>query len=263
MANIRSDDFRTYLEAFHRVFSDKLIAYVPEQYHGDLLRVQHLQNSRIVRYVSTTYGVGYQYQPGAVGSIEVSFGSRRVDEFFYGNPRGLIENDENILIRLTGRDFKMVSCTVEGRIPLRLEGPEASVILENLQWTFRGQPRRIAYAEFSANRSAEYWSVDKAVERAMDEVLQDSIYAGGMERFNTSVSDYLERFKKGHVLLLGDFGQEGARRIQNIAELLGTLGYYAFTLQDVREVPEYDLRQKLTAVAPVCRFVVVDDSSRE
>jgi hypothetical protein len=33
-------------------------------------------------------------------------------------------------------------------------------------------------------------------------------------------------------------------------------------LQDVAEVPEYDLRQKLTAVAPVCRFVVVDDSSR-
>ena len=27
-------------------------------------------------------------------------------------------------------------------------------------------------------------------------------------------------------------------------------------------MPEYDLRQKLTAVAPVCRFVIVDDSSR-
>ena len=77
MATIRSDGFRAYLEAFHRVYLDKLVAYVPEQYHGDLLRVQHLQNSKIVGYVSTTYGVGYEYQPGAGGSIGVSFGSRR------------------------------------------------------------------------------------------------------------------------------------------------------------------------------------------
>ena len=185
-----------------------------------------------------------------------------MDEFFYRHPRGLIENDENILIRLTGRYFKMVSCTIEGRIPLRLDGPEASVTLENIQWTFRRQSRRIAYAEFFANRASDSWSVEKAVERAMDEVLQASVYAGGVERFKTSVSDYFERFKKGHVLLLGDFGPEGIERIQRIAELLGALGYYGFTLQDVREVPEYDLRQKLTAVAPVCRFVVVDDSSR-
>jgi len=261
-ATIRSDDFRAYLEAFHHVYSDKLDVYVPEQYHGDLLWVQHLQNSKVVGYVSTTYGVGYEYQPGAGGSIEVSFGSRRVDEFFYRHPRGLIENDGNILFRLTGHDFKMVSCNVEGRIPLRLDGPEASFTLENLQWTFRRQPRRIAFAEFFANRAFDHWSVENAVERAMDEVLQASVYAGGMERSKISVSDYLERFKKGHVLLLGDFGQEGIKRIQRIAELLATLGYYGFTLQDVREVPEYDLRQKLTAVAPVCRFVIVDDSSR-
>ena len=262
MTNITSDDFRAYLETFHRVYSDKLGAYVPEEYRRDLLRVRHLQDSKVVGYVSTTYGVGYEYRPGTTGMIEASFGSRRVDEFFYGHPRGLIENGGNIFIRLTGRDFKMVSCTVEDRIPLRLEGPEASVTLENLQWTFRGQSRRISYAEFFANRASDYWSVEKAVERAMDEVLQASVYAGGVERFKTSVSDYLERFKKGHVLLLGDFGPEGIERIQRITELLGALGYYGFTLQDVREVPEYDLRQKLTAVAPVCRFVVVDDSSR-
>ncbi len=126
-----------------------------------------------------------------------------------------------ISICLTGRDFKMVSCTVEDRIPLRLEGPEASVTLENLQWTFRRQSRRISYAEFFANRASDYWSVEKAVERAMDEVLvQASVYAGGVKRFKTTVSDYLERFKKGHVLLLGDFGPEGTERIQRITEFL-------------------------------------------
>ena len=96
----------------------------------------------------------------------------------------------------------------------------------------------------------------------MDETLQASVYASGMERSRLSVDDYLERFKKRHVLLLGDFGSEGIKRIERIREVLTDLGYYAFTLKDIREVPEYDLRQKLNAVAPVCRFVVVDDSSR-
>jgi hypothetical protein len=77
-----------------------------------------------------------------------------------------------------------------------------------------------------------------------------------------SISDYLERFKQGHVLILGDFGAQGVERIERIKELLGARGYYGFTLSDVQEVPEYDLRQKLTAVAPVCRFILVDDSSR-
>jgi hypothetical protein len=212
--------------------------------------------------ISTTYGVGYEYQPGIVGTLDVSFGSRRIDEFFFRHPRGLIENDANIFIRLTGRGFKMISCTVNGRIPLRLDGPEASATLENLEWTFRGEARQIAYAELFANRASDFWSVEKAVERAMDEVLQANVYAGGMERLHMSVSDYLECFKKGHVLILGDFSEPGTERIERIKMLLGLWGYYGFTLQDVRELPEYDLRQKLKAVAPVCRFVVVDDSSR-
>ena len=261
MATIRNDEFRTYLETFHRVFRGKLDAYVSEQYRGDLLRVQHLQNSKIVGYVSTTYGVGYEYQPGIAGTIEVSVGSRRVDEFFFRHPRGLIEDDRNIRIRLTGRDFKMVSCSVKGRIPLRLDGLEASATLENLEWTFRGEARRIAFAELFANRASDHWSVEKAVERAMDEVLQANVYASGMERLRMSVGDYLERFKKGHVLVLGDFSEQGTLQIETIKEQLRALGYYGFTLQDVPEVPEYDLRQKLTAVASVCRFIVIDDSS--
>jgi hypothetical protein len=117
----------------------------------------------------------------------------------------------------------------------------------------------IGFAEVFAERSADFWSKEKAVERAMDEVLQAAVYVSGAERFKTSIDDFLERFKKGHVLLLGDFS---ARRIEAIKQVVERKGYYAFTLQDVKELSEYDLRQKLTAIASVCRFVVVDDSSR-
>jgi len=262
MANIKEDEFCAYLEAFHRVYQDKLAAYVPEQYHGDLLRVQHLQNSKIVGYVSTTYGVGYEYQPGVSGNLEVSYGSRRVDEFFYRHPRGLIENDGNIAVLLIGSEFRMVSCTFADRMPVRLDGFDASTTLANVNWKFRGQARQIAYAELFANRASNYWSVNKAVERAMDEVLQASVYSRRMDRLDMSVSDCLEHFSRSHVLVLGDFGEEGKERIEIIKELLGARGYYGFSLEDVREVPEWDLLRKLTAVAPMCRFVVVDDSSR-
>jgi hypothetical protein len=45
-----------------------------------------------------------------------------------------------------------------------------------------------------------------------------------------SLGDYLQRFKKGHVLLLGDFSGEGRLRLQEIKDTVGRLGYYALTL---------------------------------
>jgi hypothetical protein len=259
---IKTDELRTYLETFHGVYREKLKTYVPTEYCGHLLREHHLRGAKIVGYVSTTYGAGYEYQPGTPGETEVSYGSARADEFFLRCPRGVIQDDSQIFIRLLGHDFRMVNCRFEGRIPIRLDGIEASAILEALEWTFRGESRRIEFAEIFANRRSEFWTREKAVERAMDEVLQANVYASGMEHLRISMNDYLERFKKGHVLILGDFSEEGMSRIERIRAALYEQGYYGFTLKDVKEVPEYDLRQKLTAVAPVCRFIVVDDSSQ-
>ncbi len=64
------------------------------------------------------------------------------------------------------------------------------------------------------------------------------------------------------MLILGDYSGDGLERLARIRATLANLGYFGFTLQDVAEAAAYDLRQKLTAVAPVCRFVVIDDSSR-
>lgn len=72
----------------------------------------------------------------------------------------------------------------------------------------------------------------------------------------------LSWFKQKHVLLLGDFSPAGKARLETIGLILRQRGYQVFTLDEVNESPDYDLRQKLTAAATVCRFVVVDDSSR-
>lgn len=262
MSNVRNEQLREYLETFHRIYREKLAAVIPETYRRELLRVRHLEGTGIIGYVSTMFGAGYEYRPGNPGKIDVLSRSARIEEILFGCPRGLIQDDVNIFIRLRAPRFQMISCKVAGRLPLRLDTPNASATLENLDVDFRGRSTHIGFAEIFAERSADFWSKERAVERAMDEVLQAAVYVGGVERFKTSLDDFLERFKNRHVLLLGDFSEEGLRRIEAIKRVVERKGYYAFTLKDVKEFPEYDLRQKLTAVAPVCRFVVVDDSSR-
>ena len=96
----------------------------------------------------------------------------------------------------------------------------------------------------------------------MEEVLEASVGVQAMEHLRLSIGDFLERFKKGHVLILGDFDEAGTARIEVIRNVLRERGYHGMTLQEIKEVPEYDLRQKLTAVATICCFVVVDDSSK-
>ena len=262
MSNVRNKQLHEYLEIFHRIYREKLGTVIPETYRNELLRVRHLEGARIIGYVSTSFGAGYEYQPGNPGAIEVLSRSARIEEMVFRCPRGLIQDDTNIFIRVRAPRFHMISCQVTGLLPLRLDTPDASATLESLVVDFRARSMHIGFAEIFAERSEDFWSKERAVERAMDEVLQAAVYVSGAERFKTSIGDFLERFKKGHVLLLGDFSAVGLRRIEAIKQVVERKGYYAFTLQDVKELPEYDLRQKLTAVAPVCRFVVVDDSSR-
>jgi hypothetical protein len=262
MATVKSQQLREYLETFHRVYLEKLNAAVPEEYRNFLLRVRHLAAAKVVGYVSTIHGVGYEYCAGSPGEIEVVSGSRRIEEFIFRYPRGLMEGAVSIAILLRAPRLRMISCSVENMIPVKLDSPDASATLESFELRFRGNIVRLEFAEIFADRSAEFWSREKAIERAMDEVLEAVIYVSGMQRHKMSLDDYLERFKKGHVLILGDFSETGSSRIETIAAVLTSRGYYAFTLKDIKEVPEYDLRQKLSAVAAVCRFIVVDDSSR-
>lgn len=260
--SVSASQFQTYLETFHRVYRSKLEEPLFGKHRGALWRWQALQNAKIAGYVSTTYGIGYEYLPADTQTIEVAFGSRRIEaHLFKCSPKDL-DRGGNVGVDLSGSDFKMVTCAFKGAIPVRLLGNEASATVVDVTWMFKDKSHRIAYAEMAVNRSVENWSKEKAVERAMEEVLRASVGAMAMERLQMSLGDYLEHFKKGHVLVLGDFGDDGKVRLRRIKDLLGRLGYYGFTLDEVREVPSYDLRQKVAVVAPVCRFVVVDDSSR-
>jgi hypothetical protein len=267
MDTIGSQQLREYLEIFHRIYLENLKAYIPEEYQDDLLRVISLKTKKLIGYVSTIYGAGYEYRPGPPGEIEVLFGSTRIEEFIFECRRGFIADAAAVTICVQGPEVHLVSCGVFNSPPLvppvKLDSPDASVTLANFEWHSRDKGvKKVEFAEMFADRSTDFWSREKAVERAMKEIVQAVVYARGMERQRTSLDDYLERFKERHVLILGDFSEVGRVRIEAIKAVLIRHGYYAFTLDDLKEIPELDLRQKLTAIASVCRFIVVDDSSR-
>ena len=259
---MRTEQLREYLEMFHRIYREKVAAVIPEAYRKQLVRVHYLEGARIIGYVSTSWGAGYQYQTGKPEEIDVLSRSARIEEIVFECPRGNIQDNAKTWILLRAPRLRIVGFKMSEKLPLRLDTPDASATLENLDIDFRGRSTHIGFAEIFADRSVEFWSKERAIERAMDEVIEATICVAGIERFKTSLADFLERFKNGHVLLLGDFSEEGLRRIEAIKQVIESKDYYAFTLNDVREPPGCDLRQKLTAVASVCRFVVVDDSSR-
>jgi hypothetical protein len=97
---VKSQKLHEYLEAFHDKYLEKIKAYIPEQYRNSLLRRRHLENAKIVGYVSTLHGVGYEYRVGSSGTIKVSFGSTRVEEVIFRCPRGLMDGGISIAVRL-------------------------------------------------------------------------------------------------------------------------------------------------------------------
>lgn len=78
----------------------------------------------------------------------------------------------------------------------------------------------------------------------------------------STLAGHLRHHKRRHVLVLGDFSDEGRERLTVIKNAVASRGYQPILLDEIDESPDYDLRQKLVAIASVCRFAIVDDSSR-
>jgi hypothetical protein len=80
-------------------------------------------------------------------------------------------------------------------------------------------------------------------------------------RTGLDLGRFLNEHRDKRVLVCGDFGDEGRRRLDAICDALTAVGYEPLLLETVTDVLEFDLRQKLNVVAAACRFVVIDDSS--
>jgi hypothetical protein len=257
VAHVDVEDFSAYLDKFHRVYRETVEAHVPENLRGFLDRYSRLPCS-VVGYVSTSFGVAFEYEPGDY-DIRVAHSSARIEEFLTGAPAQVRK------LQPMFRGFDIWGAWIEG---LRLEGGfpfhlerTGSVTFVDVLFAARGWTRYVAYAEVFGTRDRDDWTDAKAIERAKEEVLSARTDIRTMDDENLSLSQFLAGQKEKSVLVAGDFSPEGRERLDAIRRALRQLGYVPRLLDDVPEVPELDLPEKFAAVAHMARFIVFDDSS--
>lgn len=259
MANVTEDQLQSYLKIFHDTYLETVETLIPSDYQPQLLR-RGLLPAEVVGYVSTQFGAGYEYKPSEAFSISVRRGSRRVEELLLEVPSRF--RNSTAMMRLEGHNT-VGHLTLSGSFPFRLENGADAVQFIDLGVKLGNWTRIVRYAELTSIRSAEYWSESNAIARAKDELLLGVIDVQRMRDTGaTSILAYVTAYKPKQVLVLGDFSPEGRQRLNDIKAHLTTLGYLPIFVDEVPDVPHFDLMQKLVAVASSCKFIVMDDSSR-
>ena len=257
MTTVSDAEMLTYLETFHETFRDAVESQVPADLRRHLARITQLSRG-VVGYISTQFGAGYEYL-GSGGQLVIKKGSRRVEDLLFDAPRSVRRSGP--MIAIGGPKSGIGELTLEGAFPVRLSTEESSVTLRGLRAKVGSWVRDVDYAELFGNRSSEFWSRETATRQALEEVLAAVVDAREMERRQLDLGDFLKRFRQRRVLLLGDF-KDGRVRLERLAGELERLGYLPLFADDIPDLREQDLRQKIMLLALACRFVLIEDSTK-
>ncbi len=227
--NVTAEQLVEYLNVFHHAYQEAVRSFLPKPLHDSLLR-QALSKHHIRGFVSTQFGAGYEYTGEGPAGISAEVASRRVEYTF-------------------------------------LSDAPASVRSRFVDVGFRVPPwdRIVRLAEIFADRTATFWSSANAAMRGVQAARADAYIATldleASNRIGVSLSQYIKDFKAKTVLVLGDYHDDGAERLEAMRAALSRFGYQPLLVKDVPEQPHHDLQQKLVAIASVVRFIVIDDSS--
>ncbi|HYZ12348.1 MAG TPA: hypothetical protein VFA08_01930 [Actinomycetota bacterium] len=260
MAHIRDSDLERYLRVFHDTYFETASDVLPKDLSDELLRSTLYESAAIRACISTHArgGVGWEYTAEPGGEVSVTHGSAPIENLFFGYPPALARHPFTFF-RAAGPLTLGGGVWRNGRL-FELQ-PGAFVKFHDLILQTGRWERAVRYAEISTDRTQEFWSELNAVSRAKDELLIAVVDRMRIEESQPiSLNEYLRRKKESQVLVCGDYNA-GAERLDEITHLVAEAGYEPIRLDEVNEFPEYDLRQKFEAVAPLMRFIVIDDSS--
>jgi len=259
MKNITEEGITKYIEEFHRTLDEVANRFFNSEQSKNLLH-RSLLPAKIICYVSTQFGVAFEYIPASSTSIETIRGSARVEDLLVRAPKKL----RNIgpLFNIAGSNIEIAQLTLANGFPFRLSDEQANVTLRNIRFTCEAfnWVREILYAEIYGDRSASTWSVAAAQNRAKDEVLAALFLARQAKSKKLSLYNYISSFREKTVLVLGAYDKEGEKRLSNISKGLRDLGYEPVLIKEVPDFEHYDLSQKVVAIAALSRFIVIDDS---
>jgi hypothetical protein len=259
--NLVERTFKEYLEVFHSTLSKSADEYFPANLSHKLLHLSFLP-AQITGYVSTQFGIGFEYIPAKETSIKIVIGGVRVESLFVKPFIPLSESGAMFGIEGVDCLISGIKINIKTLLPVKLLKEPSNVSIKEVCFEFGSQRKIVTYAELYSNRNIESWSREKAIIRAKDEVLAALVELNRSQVKNISLDEYISVYKERTVLLLGDYDETGLQRLQVIKDTLKELGYEPLLIKDIPDHPYQDISQKVIAVGAVSKFIVVDDSSK-
>jgi hypothetical protein len=122
--NVTEGQFRTYLEVFHATL-ETAAAILPSSEAKNIRHISYLP-ARIVGYISTQFGVAFEYIPAEQMSIEINRGSARIEDLFLQQPRTL--KNVGITFSIAGQ-ANFFHCVTRDSIPFHLTHSAARILL--------------------------------------------------------------------------------------------------------------------------------------
>jgi len=271
MSEATPEDLREYMSHFRLAFIQGARAQFNKGEQKQLGLLPYLRQYAVFGLVSTELGVGFEFR--AEGGDSFQGTAEPMHQYLATAPLaaraphyGLTltpgtnvtmvhsEFDERSVLVDDGALLVVRSKLHERRIPIALRGSDAiAVVVES-----RIGGRHVHYAFLSGDNSKARWSRQVAVREA------DSALLRARVEMHVDQGRYapFRRLADRSVLVLGDFADEGRMRLAEIKRVLGDAGYEPFQADEIEDIPRQDIRTKILTLATVCRFVVMDDSSR-
>ncbi len=258
--NLIERTFKEYLEVFHSTLSQSAKEYFPANLSHKLLHLSFLP-AQIIGYVSTNFGVGFEYIPAKETNIKIVIGGKRIENLF-SNPNKLLITSKTLFYLNSNIHMSGFNVDSGSYIPFILLNENSSVFLNGACLDTDARRKTVVYAELYGDSKVESWTRERAVIRAKNEVLAALTELNQSESKRISLDEYISIYKERTVLLLGDYDEAGLIRLQKIENTLKELNYEPLLIKDIPDHPHQDISQKVIAVGAVSRFVVVDDSSK-
>ncbi len=256
--NVTEAEIKLYIEVFQKTLLEQAIKYIPEELHSELRHLSVLP-AEIKCYVSTQFGVAFEYIPASTTTITTVRGSARIEDLVLKAPKHLSKTIP--MIGFGGLGIGIFNCTWQGGYPFRLTKKDVSVKISNVVFESIGWHRKIVYAEVYGNRESTQWTETLAVKRASEEVLAGLVEMQRAKSLSIPLDSYRDNLKEKTVLLLGNYKDtQGVDRLEVLKQELIILGYNPLLVKDVPDHVHQTLRQKVALLGNLSRFVIIDDT---
>lgn len=268
-------DLLGYATAFKNTFLNSYETLIEPEHHSRLGYLELLKEGRFIGYRSSTYGAGYEWRMRS-GPWEVREGPQAINRLFAPFHAGMPSKRHGLTVAAA---ITMYHCQIDkgatlalgdggsaflwrsrldGNSVIHLRGSDAELVLsESIIGSGVGR-RYVDLAHLRGTNAAALWgptagaaAAENALLRARVEILLDR-----------AARQPYQHLAKNSVLLLGDFSTEGRERLRHIEEVIARLGWNPVYVDQFDDIPHQDIRTKALTLASICRFVLMDDSSK-